>query len=47
MNATAVLEYIGFIEDTYDCWMNHFTWNSWVELEQYGINALFVTISWD
>ena len=36
MNGTAVLEYIGFIEDTYDYWMNHLhgifgmNWNSMV-----------------
>jgi len=46
-NGTAVLETMGFDEDSFDCWMSHWSWYSWSELEFYEINYTFVDLGWN
>jgi len=46
-NGTAILEQMGFTEDSYDCWMNHFGWYAWDELEQFNIDKAYMELGWD
>ena len=38
---------MGFTEDVWDCWQNHYEWYDWDELEQYNLVEHYVTLGYN
>ena len=44
---TDALVSIGFDEDTYDCWVNHYNDYDWFELIMDGLTGFWIALGWD
>merc|ERR1712238_526789 len=40
-------EQLGFVEDTWDCYQNHYDGYSWSELEEYKLKTYWIALGWD
>ena len=45
-NAADKVKAIGFTEETWDCWMNHYEFYDWSELETKGVQHYFEALGW-
>lgn len=46
-NITSVFAAIGFYEDQYDCWVNHYGWYDWDELTAYELDVVLAVLGWN
>jgi len=46
-NPKRVLENMGYSEETWDCWINHFEGYDWFEMEEFDIVEQYEALGWD
>lgn len=46
-NLSAVYAAMGFDEDTWDCWINHYSWYEWAELSEFQLNVYVEALGWN